>query len=471
MRRLPFLSRAVGALGLVALAFAACKGDETKPADSVQTPAAGAAGEGGTAGSSGASGTGGSISVGGATGSECALESKKADPLPLDLFVMLDQSTSMTRETTPGTTKWQAVTKALEGFFGDQKSTGIGAGIQYFGQVDPNVPATCAKDADCGAKGPCFTQKACVGTPEFRFCEAASECSGKPCEALGTCSAQPQVSCFLSDGPKCGLLGGKDLGECKLAPGYCVGRDSCDVAGYRAPAAEIAALPTAAPALIASMGAHAPVSGTTPTGPALQGALEHAAEWAKAHPDHIVAVVLATDGLPTGACSPGKIPEIAALADAARKASPAVATYVVGVFANDEIPLAQPNLDQIAKAGSDRGAFLVTADATTSSKFLEAMTTIRRTALSCDFTIPTPAMTTLEFDRVNVRLNGVDLLNVPGADKCAEAKGGWYYDVDPKTGATPTKVTLCPTDCEIFKSTGGTVDVVLGCSTNIAPIK
>jgi hypothetical protein len=462
-------------LGLAVSSFGACKGDEDKPSSFVDG-AGGAAGlaAGGSAGQSGSgtlAGSAGSISVGGGTGESCALESKKADPLPLDLFVMLDQSTSMTRETTPGTTKWTAVTKALEGFFADTKSTGIGAGIQYFGQVDTSIPATCAKDADCGAKGPCFVQKACVGTPDFRFCEASSECSGKPCEALGTCSAQPQVTCFLSDGPKCGLLGGKDLGDCTLAPGYCVGRDSCDVAGYRAPAAEIAALPASAPALLSSMQQHAPVSGTTPTGPALQGALEHASEWAKAHPDHIVAVVLATDGLPTGSCAPSKLPDIAALADVARKASPAVSTYVIGVFANDEVPLAKPNLDQIAQAGSEQAAFLVTTDATTSAKFLEAMTTIRRTALSCDFTIPMPTTTTLDFGRVNVRLDGNELLNVPGADKCAEAGGGWYYDVDPQSGGTPTKVTLCPKDCDLFKASGGTVDVVIGCTTKLAPIK
>jgi hypothetical protein len=391
--------------------------------------------------------------------------------VPLDLFVMLDQSTSMDRVVSTGTTKWQAVTKALGGFFSDAKSSGIGAGIQYFGQVDPTIAATCKADADCGSKGPCQVQKACVGTPEFRFCDTAAECSGKPCEELGTCTAEPNVTCFLSDGPKCGLLGGKDLGECKLAPGYCLGRDSCDVAGYQAPAAEIAALPEASSSLAASMAAHKPISGTTPTGPALQGALAHATEWATAHPDHVVAVVLATDGLPTGACTPLGATDIAALASAARAATPAVGTYVIGVFAADEVPFAKPNLDEIATAGSDVGAFLVTADATTSTKFLEAMNSIRKTALTCDFKIPTPTATELDFGRINVRLNGGELLNVPSADKCAEANGGWYYDVDPASGQAPTKVVLCPTDCTTFKETSGTVDVVIGCATNLAPIK
>lgn len=454
-----------------AVCFSACKGDDDKAATTSTDPA-GAGGEGGASGGAGASGTGGTgIDVGGSGPSECALESKKAEPVPLDLFVMLDQSTSMDRVVSTGNTKWQAVTHALEGFFSDGKSSGIGAGIQYFGQVDTAVPATCNADADCGGKGPCEVQKACVGTPEFRFCESGADCSGKPCEALGTCTAQPNVTCFLSDGPKCGLLGGKDLGECKLAPGYCLGRDSCDVAGYATPAAEIAALPEAAPSLVASMAAHKPVSGTTPTGPALQGALAHASEWAKAHPDHVVAVVLATDGLPTGACTPLDPTDIAALASTAKAASPAVGTYVIGVFAADEVALAKPNLDEIAKAGSDVGAFLVTADASTSTQFLEAMNSIRKTALTCDFHIPTPDSTELDFGKINVRLSGTEVLNVPSADKCAEAGGGWYYDVDPASGEAPTKVVLCPTDCAKFKDTSGVVDVVIGCATKVAPIK
>jgi hypothetical protein len=467
-----WLGRTLLVSTFAALAFAACKGDDDKT-DTTTTDVAGAAGEAGAAGA-GAGGLGGGgtgIDVGGSGSNECALESKKAEPVPLDLFVMLDQSTSMDRVVSSGTTKWQAVTKALAGFFADEKSAGISAGIQYFGQVDAAVPATCKVDGDCNGKGPCEVPKACVGTPEFRFCDTAAECSGKPCEELGTCTADPNVTCFLSDGPKCGLLGGKDLGECTLATSYCLGRDSCDVAGYQAPAAEIAALPDAAASLATSMAAHKPVSGTTPTGPALQGALAHAGEWAKAHPDHIVAVVLATDGLPTGACTPLKPTDIAALASSAKAASPAVGTYVIGVFAADEVPFAKPNLDEIAKAGSEAGAFLVTADASTSTKFLEAMNSIRKTALSCDFNIPMPTTTELDFGRINVRLNGAELLNVPSADKCAEANGGWFYDADPTSGATPTKVVLCPTDCATFKETSGTVDVVIGCATKVAPIK
>lgn len=462
------------ALALALLVPGACKGSDDPPPAFVDVGAGGgggtsSAGAGGDAGAASKAGAG--ISLGGSMGEECARESKKADPVPLDLFVMLDQSISMLRETKPGTNKWDAVTAALEGFYADAKSSGIGVGIQYFGQVDPAVPATCQADGDCAGKGPCGLQKACNGTQTFVLCETPADCGGKPCEALGTCSANQQVPCFPSDGPKCGLLGSQDLGECKILPGYCIGRDSCGVAGYRTPAVEIATLPGSRPALSSSMKAHAPVSGTTPTGPALQGALEHATAWAAAHPDHIVAVVLATDGLPTGPCTPGKIADIGALATKARAQKPSVGTYVIGVFAADEIGVAQPNLDLIAKAGSERGAFLVTADATAQSKFLAAMTSIRTTALSCDFSIPMLDTVVLDYALVNVRLAGKEILNVPGADKCAEAKGGWYYDVDPATGQAPTKVTLCPTDCAIFKETGALVDVVIGCTTKLAPLK
>jgi len=46
-----------------------------------------------------------------------------------------------------------------------------------------------------------------------------------------------------------------------------------------------------------------------------------------------------------------------------------------------------------------------------------------------------------------------------------DARGGWYYDRDPMSGA-PTKITACPATCTMLQTDlDGKVDVVLGCPT------
>ena len=63
----------------------------------------------------------------------CAATSSAATLLPLDIFVMLDQSGSMKDKTSTGVTKWDATKDALTTFMSDPASAGLGIGIQYFG--------------------------------------------------------------------------------------------------------------------------------------------------------------------------------------------------------------------------------------------------------------------------------------------------------------------------------------------------
>jgi len=51
---------------------------------------------------------------------------------------------------------------------------------------------------------------------------------------------------------------------------------------------------------------------------------------------------------------------------------------------------------------------------------------------------------------------------------CDPMKGGWYYDTDPKVTA-PTRVILCDTTCQKVKASGTSVDLKVGCKTNIIP--
>jgi hypothetical protein len=190
-----------------------------------------------------------------------------AQQIPLDMYIMFDQSGSMEGD------KWTSVTSAMKTFVQQPDAAGIGVGIQYFGLAPTgSCPATCKTDADCGACGPCV--------PFFGICS--------------------------------GGLGG----------------DSCNAADYAKPEVEIAPLPGVAQAIIASIDKHSPSTGT-PTHPALDGAIQHAKAWASAHPTHAVITVLATDGQPSG-CNE-KMADINALAAAGANGTPKVLTFVIGV--------------------------------------------------------------------------------------------------------------------------------------------
>src|SRR6188768_577828 len=125
-------------------------------------------------------GDGGSSPV----GEECAGDLVEAQRIPLDMYVMLDVSGSMT-ELTAGAamvTKWQAVSSALSDFVTDPASDGIGMGLQVFPIRHPDAPASCLSNAECGDFGPCFL-KACWG-----YDAALLPCNtGLDCGQFGPC--------------------------------------------------------------------------------------------------------------------------------------------------------------------------------------------------------------------------------------------------------------------------------------------
>jgi hypothetical protein len=70
-----------------------------------------------------------------ATGDACAATKVTATLIPLDIFIMLDQSSSM-NEKTPTSTKWEGVKAAISTFMKSPETAGVGVGIQYFGLPD-----------------------------------------------------------------------------------------------------------------------------------------------------------------------------------------------------------------------------------------------------------------------------------------------------------------------------------------------
>ncbi len=330
---------------------------------------------------------------------------------PLDLYVMLDQSGSMSDEVAGGITKWVAVTNALQAFVEAPNAEGVGIGIQYFAVAPGNLmcPLTCHTNVDCG--------------------DACGECNHPFGGEVGTCWNA-------------------------VTPG---GNDSCAAADYAEPEVEIANLPGNAAAIVASMNAHTPVSGT-PTSAALQGAIDHASDWAKTHAGHAVVDVLATDGDPSECDTDlGDIQTIAA------SGLPKIRTFVIGVGSSTA------NLNGIANAGGTNHAYIVDTDADTNAQFLAALEEIQHIVLACSYQVPTPAGGgTVDPANVNVEFASGDgsppavFDQVPNVGDCPSQGGAWYYDNPIK----PTKIVLCPATCTgVSADAKGEIDIVLGCKT------
>ncbi len=404
----------------------------------------------------------------------CATDSQKGTLLPLDLYLMLDTSGSMTEMTSTNVTKWAAVKSALTGFVNDPASSGIGVGLQYFPYIaNAAAPTTCADDTACGAYSPCIDNKACTGQNSLKFCASSTDCGGSACSNVGICHyTQNGQSYFCFANKDCGPLGPCDLNVFS----YCSGRDSCSAADYATPAVPIGLLPGNATNITTSMGNHNP-DGFTPTAGALQGAINEAKTYKTANPNDAVVAVLVTDGFPTE-CSPQDIPTISSsIAAAGLSGTPSVKTFVIGVFTQAEQASATANLNQIAAAGGTGQAIVINTSQNVTQQFQAALNQIRGQSLPCEFLLPVPEAGTPDYTKVNVQFtagngNVTVLPYVVDATGCDPTKGGWYYDADPAKGATPKKVELCKASCDAVKADGkGRVDIVQGCKTVVPGVK
>lgn len=230
----------------------------------------------------------------------------------------------------------------------------------------------------------------------------------------------------------------------------------CDVSRYSTPMVEIGDPADVGDELVDAVTSIIP-GGITPMRPALQGALDHAKEWAS-NPDNAnraVVAVLVTDGYPTQCGT--SVADIAALAEEAHTTLPSIRTYVVGVAAD-------LNLDSIAARGGTRTAFMVDQENAVDA-FVSALNNISNNELACEYAIPESPDPTqqLDYDKVQVvytPANG-DPQEIPrarSAADCADSEyGGWYYD----STANPTRILVCPCTCSNFGA--GSVEIRLGC--------
>jgi hypothetical protein len=347
-------------------------------------------GMGGSAASGNNTSTGGDgTSTGGTTfdpNAACATSSANGEPIPVDLYFMVDITGSMNCpvpqdpktpcEVDPGppysmTTRWTVESAALSAFVNDKMNNGLGVGIRFF-------------------------------------------------------PSQNNI---------------------------------CSAATYVKPAVEIGVLPGSAKALDASIMAQTP-GGNTPTVPSLDGALQHAAAWAKANPTHRVAVVYATDGYPKGCDANNTIAQAAMLADTAFMGKPSIPTYVLGVGPN------LTDLNSIAMSGGTTKAFLIDTTQDAAAQLSAALASIRTTALvGCTYTVPAPpAGQTLDPTKVNVTYTDsagkvTTVLQDPAGTTCDKGMG-WEYS------ANNTQIDLCGSLCDSIKANpGGSLQVLFGCET------
>jgi hypothetical protein len=237
-------------------------------------------------------------------GCQCASDTVQAHKVPLDIYVLFDQSGSMNQNVTGGT-KWDVIKGALTTFVQNPASNGISIGIGYFPYVNPAAPGLCMADADCNVAAGNFGP--CVG-------------------------GLPIVGCNFFGLPIC---------NCQLA-------DACQASAYN-PDVGIAILPGVQTPIVNSLGAHGP-GGGTPTYPALQGAYKYVNGWATAHPNEKTILVLATDGDPTG-CANNTVQSISTDLVAPELAgNPSILTFVIGVGSS------LTSLNQIAASGGTQQA-------------------------------------------------------------------------------------------------------------------
>lgn len=236
--------------------------------------------------------------------------------------------------------------------------------------------------------------------------------------------------------------------------------NKCDASACSDPLVEAAKLTAASSAtdpqeklLVDAINGTSP-GGSTPTYPALDGALDWAFDNRAANPDEIWVVVLVTDGQPTKCNSDwSQIRQLAA--DAYNNYG--TLTYVIGIQGSNIT-----DLDKLAGVGGTGKAFVATSSNASQmqQELTKALQSIAGQNASCNFSLPNSG----EFDPNNVSVvytagtgTSTKLGRVTNAAACGS---GWYYD----NNANPTTATLCPATCNTVQAdTGALVQVQAGC--------
>ncbi len=229
------------------------------------------------------------------------------------------------------------------------------------------------------------------------------------------------------------------------------------------PSVNMGQLPGHASAITTNMNANSP-TGYTPTQAGLQGGINYCKSYMSnpSSPAGIKCVViLMSDGLPEGAnCSTTSANGLQSIAATGLSGTPSVQTFTVGMpgasFGVLNAIAAGGGTD--CMNGSNRAC-----DASNTQAFINALNTIKKAALSCEYAMPTTSMGIPDPSTVEVNYapmgsgNPMPLPKQPNAGSCGS---GWFFD-DP---INPTKITLCPNTCDQVKNDNqGVIAVEVKC--------
>jgi len=484
--------------------------------------AGGEGGEGGEAGGDATARGGSSITItGGSAGQTCTSAQATLTPAPPALYLMLDVSGSMLDPSGSGAgTKWQAMKTGVMAFLDDSSDLTLALG--YFPRRIAGVPDSCTADADCGAGAPCLTH-VCQQTPGMLVactptgdpadlgpctdavvhedgpcitgacrltgaaCQTDEDCRVEDaalgqCFELGVCDGDPTLTCSDTDPaknhPGCGPNG--TAGKClPTAAHFCLHETDCDPSSYAEPALDF---PATASAVKVSLDEQTP-RGDSPARTALHGAIAHARAWRAEQGGGDVAVVLATDGVPTD-CSTARAMSAessAALDDLVAEAAegfapvlePAgasVRTFVLGVLGETDLTAAT-GLTRVAEAGGTEQAYILAAEGNIEQELLAGLRAIRDSSLGCRLAFAPEQ--TVDTELVLVALESGDgsseALEMVPPEACSATSHQWHFDTDPTTGRA-TGLELCPATCDFVRSSPDTqITVVLPCRPPLLP--
>ena len=240
--------------------------------------------------------------------------------------------------------------------------------------------------------------------------------------------------------------------------------NQCDEASYANLSVPIAPLPDNVLPIQQRLAGTSP-NGGTPMSAALAGSISAMRTWQAANDPHAGAVILVTDGDPSGCGGIDAVTSAAASAAKPQDGSSPIRTFAVGMKG-----ATFSNLDKVALAGEGAPkAFNVGSGVAAQQALLDALETIRTGAIGCEYVLPVPPPSegVLDFNSVEMNFTPgendptVTIRRVADKDACGATTGGFYYD-DPDQ---PQRIVLCPATCKAVRegTSAAKVDVVLGC--------
>jgi len=242
----------------------------------------------------------------------------------------------------------------------------------------------------------------------------------------------------------------------------------CDGSAVGAPAVTLRAIPASSTEFVSALNGATPNGSYTTTEGAIRGMNAFTANAANRSATRTMAQILITDGAPT-ACTLTDNPSLAALIDGQRTRQ-AVNTYVVGMTGANYTNLealataggAPVHTNLCAPGASSCRYYDVGAGS--AAAFSQALRDIQLAAVGCTYNLPTPARGVLDPDRARVSYvssaTTLDLPRVTNAAACPASGNGWYYD----NNTNPSALRLCTSTCNIVRGDASAqIRVLFGC--------